>query len=279
MFGINRRSKYEHRFYDMVSYYKMVCFLHQAIISNDDSSVVNDTKDNLCRYFGISLKTLLVDMHNLIEYTYFDMAHYFYSQRGNCRVPDWVTENRMEHYLGAMAEQVSLLKWKTGAFYHKVSYPGKITILDIGCGLMPFKSIFKEANKKVPLFDYVGIDKSPIPETTQWTVTTTNIEQILDIYFPDVVFFGNSLHCFSAFKSILTTILNPKYRVKGVMIVDYDPDSNQGLTLAYHLSQHTHDWSEPSVYALRELAKIGNRKFTITKVSLQHVMYKFGPAR
>jgi hypothetical protein len=178
-------------------------------------------------------------------------------------------------YQRAMADQVTSLKWRTRTFKIHTNHTDVVTILDIGCGLKPFKQLFVKANKK-GFLRYIGLDKSALHISEKIKVSADNICAILDEYTPDTVFFGNSLHCLSDSTFVLTEILN-RPEVKDIIIVDYRSESIHGLTLSYHLSQHTDNWSNPSMEAIMRLAENSKRKVRILHPSSQHQMIKIGP--
>jgi hypothetical protein len=150
----------------------------------------------------------------------------------------------------------------------------RTTIMDIGCGLMPFRSLFEQANGENKL-TYVGVDKLPLADIVQYTVTNDNIKDLLFQQYPDVVFFGNSFHCFIDAIFILEKIFQSP--VKEIIIVDYRSRSLQGLLLSYHLDCHTNSWSNPTLESLTKLAEKNNRKLKVTYPSSQHQMVKIGP--
>lgn len=277
MFEFARRWLFERRTFDMISNYRMIMALHSHFesIKDDESEILTDAVRETIEHLNIPFSQLY-RIKGLIEYTYYDMAHYFYSSINNGRVPHWITDNRMRWYLQAMASQVKILKWKTKMFRVPMEDGELTTIMDIGCGLMPFRSLFEQVNGDNKL-TYIGVDKLPLDKVTQCKVTNESIDDLLWQHYPEVVFFGNSLHCFGDAAFILQKILHSA--VKEVIIVDYKPRSPQGLLLSYHLDCHTKSWSNPTIESLNELAKRNNRKLKVTYPSSQHQMVKIGPCQ
>ena len=278
MFNFARRWLFERRTFEMISSYRTIMLIHnyfESLKFNEEKETVLiiDSLKEVSEYLGIPASQIH-ELKGLIEYTYYDMTHYFYSIRCDGRVPEWITENRMQWYLQAMADQVKILKWKTRMFRVPVEDGERTTVMDIGCGLMPFRPLFEQANGMHKL-TYIGIDKLPLAETTQCKVTNESIEDLLWQHYPEVVFFGNSLHCFGDAAFILQKILHST--VKEVIIVDYKPKSPQGLLLSYHLDCHTKSWSNPTLESLTKLAEKNNRKLKVTYPSSQHQMIKIGP--
>lgn len=271
-----RRWLCEHRLYDISSDYRVVMMLHQWYHEVEQEEVpLSKWLPEIVKPLGVPEFIGFFSMKALMEYTYYDMAHYFYLSHGNGRVPEWVTENRMRHYHKAMEEQVKLLKWKTRKFRIHTNKVEATTLLDIGCGLMPFKQLFIKANAGACI-NYVGIDKCDLPDVLNEKISDENIGTLLDLYKPETVFFGNSLHCFSCSPYLLSIILEQS-EIQDIIIVDYRPNSMVGRTLSFHLKSHTSDWSNPSNQLFTNMAKNHHRKVHFSYPSSQHQMIHFGP--
>lgn len=182
----------------------------------------------------------LLKIQNWLLYNIYDILHYFY-KTSQKTIPEWVTRNRMYYYPKAMSEQVEILDWDNWIFQLKSN---DCKILDIGCGLSPYKSLFAETNKNTN-FTYIGVDKRSYVEYDnkadsfiKSNVSCDNINNLLLSIKPNMVFFGNSIHCFEKPLELLHIIIYNKF-VEEIVIIEYTDSVINGKTFPYHLSIHT----------------------------------------
>lgn len=231
-----KRDKFTAKIYNLLSNYRLVAAMEEFILCLESGTSVEDHLHKaISGIFTEEEYNHLREIDNWIKYTLLDLGHYMYSIRNGGRVPGWLTEKRMGYYHRAMAEQVNILNWKKKAF--RLSRKHK-TILDMGCGLSPFSKLFRKYNSHK--IEIVGVDKRPIAKNIVSEIThdSENSKRLLNLAKPDVVFFGNSLHCFDSPERILINFFCYK-SVKEVIIIDYKANSPQGISLGFHLSRHT----------------------------------------
>lgn len=266
MFNGNRFSA---KLYSVLSDYRIIPLIHEYFKYEAALGEEDPTRVAMERIFSDAEIEQLRTVKNWIAYTIMDLGHYMYASRNDGKVPKWVTETRMVHYHRAMAEQVSILDWKKKPFI----VPKKCNmVLDIGCGLSPFRPLFEKYNKHD--VQCIGVDKCSVSNQIITEVRTDNIEDLLTTAYPNVVFFGNALHCFDEPLTLLRRILAFS-SVKMIIVIDYEPTSSQGITLGYHLSRHTNVSKEitKSNY-LSLLSPYINISVKIGKASQQHYYVK-----
>lgn len=266
---VRQRINLENKIYDLFSLYRMIPLIIQLCESKKQSEVEEQLTVLLARYFSTE------DIPRLKEwamYTLYDMAHYFYSNTGNEKVPNWITEERMKHYHAAMYEQVACLKWNLQIFKVPAGNP-PTHVLSVGCGLKPFEVLFNEANSK-NLPQYIGIDKRYTGVANVNYMNAKNAADVITQYKADVVFFGNALHCLGDAYEVLKIAIQHMH-VCGVIVIEYSPMSVQGLTFEHHLQLHSDHGTKITESQLQEVAASCNVKMRVERASSQHLAYIF----
>lgn len=229
---MNLYGSFHQKIYELLSDYRTIFLLKDFL----DGNLRTAEHLNLKKIFSKEEIDRLKMCSNWINYTIYDVVHYFYLSIGK-KVPQNITNKRMSYYPQAMAEQVKILTWKDWIFHLDLSMT---SIMDIGCGLCPFTELFNIYNPQQLSMIHVDKRKYNVCDypILSYNVNASNISKLINKNPVDVVFFGNSLHCFENQLEILRKIVEDT-EVKQIVIIDYSSKSSQGVSLDYHLFHHT----------------------------------------
>ncbi|MBW8002635.1 MAG: hypothetical protein FVQ80_11540 [Planctomycetes bacterium] len=242
------------------------------------------------------LKQFLADNKAWIQYVLMDMAFYANKISDSAGTTNAKTLELMREdaYLERMREQQKFLSWDTNAFYmplvgceHETD-PKRVlrTLLDIGCGYVPYADLFGKANPD-RIATYYGIDKRYVKDSIDFAslqntfdlriIKADVTDPVSDDQWkdrrPSVLFFGESLHCFSGPLTWLNHFIKKMSSVKIVMILELDNKAELGCGFDFHMLMHSGTrtiTAEDMSYFAMELSA----ELLTMRASSQHIMYK-----
>ena len=269
--------------YNALTSYRIVPLLH-AIVNNKhtDSAIVGKACIALHKALvsaGYTDKTsevfeVLHKYEEWIRYTLDDFRYY-------ADFLHYLPVSVSLHYLKAMEEQVTggLLNWDWQAFRTMLGGP---IVLDVGCGRVPYLGLFREANNG--WIHYTGLDKREqdptirIPSNMQYSFLTADATGDLEaatglLFDVNVLFWGNSLHCFTEPAKLVQKFLEACPKVQTILILEPTPGSALEFAFSFHMEIH----KKGSVSWDRMLSPVPTREWEQEAIpaSSQHTMYRF----
>jgi len=237
-----------------------------------------------------------------INYTMADFLHYV-----NKLLPDnreiGGEVYRMSLYHDRMHDQFNFLQWNIDAFLEAgFGGEGELEMLDLGCGTMPYIELFRMANVEGPpsrLSGYTGVDKRTVSERRleeileNYNSETLNVEffisdvfddvpnrieaRVLDFFEsvqPNVLFFGESLHCMSTPKYTLSKLLKLLPKIERISVLEPNLDNMEGLSQAFpfHMKLHANGLFVNSKTLSCMATNLGFNMRAV-EASSQHTMY------
>ncbi len=215
---------------------------------------------------------------------------------------DW-NDYRMSLYHDRMQDQFDFLEWNREAFVEKnFEGCGALEILDLGCGTFPYIEMFRLSNINGPmssLSGYTGVDKRAVKPERWAEIKESYNDETLNVKFfiadmfkdfpkncdakvleyfdavkPNVLFFGESLHCIPTPKLVLSKILSILPEIQRISILEPNLGTMRGLSQAFpfHMKLHANGLFV-NTKTLSCMATNLGFNVQAVKASSQHTMY------
>jgi len=267
----------------MIAWLDLTRLLREKLFEGSAAAVITHDMEMTFEEAENYLRKFIDKNKNWIMYSLLDMGFYV-----NDLVPfDDVEKARMEAYPHRMAEQAKFLRWFEGGFTLPIQCLPDAKILDIGCGTMPYTGLFDVHNQAGSVNKYLGLDKKDmrpfLPEGEiikpynimfeQLDICTADIRNI--VYHPDVIFFGESLHCLCIPIPTLKKLCD--YfgdTLKVMMFLEPNLNTQSGLSTAFpfHMKLHA-DGMFVNTKTISNIAMLLGMNMSKREASSQHTMY------
>ena len=178
-----------------------------------------------------------------------DMAYYAFKHAGRLDTAEgrMMERGRKARYHQRMQDQFETLEWEPECF----DIPQEsIRLLDVGCGLMPYRHLLADANAG-RINRYFGLDKQGF-ENGPYMLSDSGMAALAiradvdevtdDAEWRDtkatVLFFAESLHCFEDPLTVLENMVVKLQTVKDILVLDVAEESCLGMGMDYHMRAH-----------------------------------------